>query len=777
MIMKEGYSFHSIHGEIEEKKEAAKVKPLTAAEHESGEEKPMSLADHWLTLRRSIEEKISPVPPETPEEKVTAKLLSELVTPSLLKDYKTILKNLNDKAKISSEHSQREFIDLDEDFYEDVEKWIDGLVNEVRGQNETGFDEAGIEELRAECWLYFDSLAIVMNTKSLESDAAEFYENNKFKQADDAGKKKISAELVAELQARYPMTKGEIGALVELVTAEQDKKDISPTILVKMIGRLWEEYELGDKKASIAKISGGYLLAKGIESFAPSLFQNLIAHDKFNVAVFLEYFGLHKVSDLIKTKTDIEMGKLMMELEHQINERITNSLFFQEFEFIHEKSLGEIYTSLERGKTAITELLREVFSEFAPTLSGVAMSAAFLAKINPILGGIGLCGLPVMYQIAKRHNRKIDAIYEQEKDQQADVTTRLGAVKSGFEEVKTSPNAPEIAQETKELMNKKDALSLRRYVERMKLGLTSMIPFDVSTVISAAVGGAFQEAGMISGGAVLSNIQYGDQLNRPVRELVGMYFNHFVGYIRDIERMDEVLGEYEKLDLPEGDKEAGRVPVSGLENFDISISNLRFKNILRGLSLEIKQGEYVSIAGASGAGKSTLLRNLVGLYRPEGGEIKIGGVPNDKIQKYGPDSIYSAMAYCNQSPQIFEGMTLRENLLLWSKDETVDDDKIKRVLADLHLEKLAGSLDEKVKTLSGGEKVRFGLARTLIKGAKIILLDEPTSSMDSENATEVRKVIGEIHAKYPATTIVCVSHDEALLKASGRTINITELQK
>jgi len=62
---------------------------------------------------------------------------------------------------------------------------------------------------------------------------------------------------------------------------------------------------------------------------------------------------------------------------------------------------------------------------------------------------------------------------------------------------------------------------------------------------------------------------------------------------------------------------------------------LRYKNILRGVSLDIKQGEFITIAGASGAGKSTLLRNIVGLYKSDGGEIEVGGVKNDRVKKYG----------------------------------------------------------------------------------------------------------------------------------------------
>ncbi|MFH1191921.1 MAG: ATP-binding cassette domain-containing protein [bacterium] len=218
------------------------------------------------------------------------------------------------------------------------------------------------------------------------------------------------------------------------------------------------------------------------------------------------------------------------------------------------------------------------------------------------------------------------------------------------------------------------------------------------------------------------------------------------------------------------------MPISELKNFNISIKDLQYKNILRGVNLDVQQGEFVTIAGASGAGKSTLLRNLAGLYKANSGEIEIGGVKNDNIKKYGKDSLYSVMSYCNQNRQIFEEMSLRENLLLWSK-EGVDDEKIKRVLTDLHLDKFVDKLDEEAMHLSGGEKVRIGVARTLIKGAKIMLLDEPTASLDSQSATEVRKIISEIHKKYSDATIICVSHDEELIKSSKRSVNMADLQK
>jgi len=775
--MKESYFFEPLRGEIEKKKKREEIEPLTTLEHEGLEKEPMTLKDHWFSLRQSIQDKLIVEKP-TKEEYQRLRLMNELIAPELLNEYKLITKAFNEKAQKTEEHLKREFIDVnDSEFSEKIENWIANLVSEIVNKKESGLDDGDIAELHAECWMFFESMANVINTKSLEKDIKDSYNENKSETKDEKEEKKQKEELIKELQAQYPLDKNEIDILINLVTAEKPEGEkYSPTILIQTINHLWNENKLNEKKGALAKISLGYLLSKGAESFAPYLFQNMFANNSFNIAVFLENFGLNKFSDIVDAKCQIELAKVMNDVNHQINERITNSLFFQEFEFIHEKSLGEIFQNLERGKNATEGILNDTISNFTPTLTGIAMSIGFLTKINPLLGAIGVGGLPVMYKIAKKQNEEMMPIRDEINEEREKISTQLNSVKTGFEEIKTSPETPVIASNVIEKMNTLDTLSLKSYIKEIKMHLIRMIPFDVSSVVAAGVGSALQEAGKISGGAVLSNIIYTNQLNRPIQQLVGLYFNKFSKYVQDIQRMEEIFGSYEKLDLPEGEKEKDRQSVSELKNFDISIKDLRYKDILRGVSLDIKQGEFVTIAGASGAGKSTLLRNLVGLYKPDGGNIEIGGVKNDSIKKYGSESLYSAMSYCNQNPQIFEGMSLRENLLLWSKKE-VDDEKIKNVLKTLHLDKFTDKLDGEAKNFSGGEKVRIGLARTLIKGAKVMLLDEPTASLDSQSANEVRNIISDINEKYPDITIICVSHDQDLMNESKRIINLTELQK
>lgn len=773
--MKESDFFKPIKTKLDKKNEEG-IKPLTFSEYENDEEKPMEMKDYWLSLRRSIQDKLTFSDQEVAEEEARIKLIKELLSNDLISEYKEILQNFNTKTQKNEKHPAREFIDINsQELSSKIEAWIDNLVIEVNKERQAGLDEDDTEELRAQCWLFFDSASGVMNTRSLEKDIKEFYQDKKINHLDKKENEKEKKLLIKELQDRYPLDKVEVEILVDLVRAEKfEDNDYSVKLFLDTMSRLWQEYKLREHKGKITKISFGYLMSRGASSFAPSLFQNIIDENQFNVAVFLQYFGLGKLSEVIDAKTNVELVKVINEVNKKINERITNSLFFQEFEFIHEKSLGEIYATLEKGKNSTEQIIQGTISRLAPTMAGTFLSLAFLAKINPILGGIGAASLPLMYTIAKKQNKEIKPIYEQERKEAEKISTHIASLKSGFEEVRTSPESSTIAEHTKEQMNKRDSLYLNRRVKEIKMRLKRMIPFDVSTVVAAGVGGALQSAGMISGGAVLSNIIYSNQLNRPMQDLVQLYFNEFARYTQDIQRMEEILGSYEKIDLPQGQEEENRLAVSELKNFDIVIDNLQYKDILKGINLKINQGEFIVISGASGAGKSTLLRNLAGLYKPNSGEVRIGGVRNDKLKKYGQESLYSVISYCNQSPQIFEEMTLRNNLLLWSKKE-IKDEEIKKVLKDLHLDKFIDKLDKEVKHLSGGEKVRIGLARTLIKGAKIMLLDEPTASLDSTGSTEVRKIIGEISKKYPDTTIICVSHDEHLIKQSKRSVSISDL--
>lgn len=137
------------------------------------------------------------------------------------------------------------------------------------------------------------------------------------------------------------------------------------------------------------------------------------------------------------------------------------------------------------------------------------------------------------------------------------------------------------------------------------------------------------------------------------------------------------------------------------------------------------------------------------------------------IKKYGDENLGSILGYCNQKPQIFKNETLRENLLVWS-GRNVSDDEINSILEELNLSKFIDKLDDKIKYVSGGEAVRIGLARVLLKNPKIMILDEPTASLDAESRQEVINIIEKIREANPEKTVISVSHDEEFINKADR---------
>lgn len=193
---------------------------------------------------------------------------------------------------------------------------------------------------------------------------------------------------------------------------------------------------------------------------------------------------------------------------------------------------------------------------------------------------------------------------------------------------------------------------------------------------------------------------------------------------------------------------------------DIKVEKITFsygdRVIFNNLNLNISHGENIAFVGESGSGKSTLVKLLLGLLKPDSGNILIDNI---NLSDVCLNSFYRHVSYISQEPPVFNG-TLRENLVF---DEEVDDKKILEVLEKVNLSGLYKKLDkgldtfigEKGTALSGGERQRLALARLWFKSCDIIILDEATSAMD--NLTEecvMRQVLTLLSGK----TVIAIAH-------------------
>lgn len=196
--------------------------------------------------------------------------------------------------------------------------------------------------------------------------------------------------------------------------------------------------------------------------------------------------------------------------------------------------------------------------------------------------------------------------------------------------------------------------------------------------------------------------------------------------------------------------------------------------VLKGVDLEVKEGEYIIINGRSGAGKSTLLYQLGLLDTPTSGEIYINDFDVNKLTLK-EKSLFrlNYLGYVFQDYALVPELTALENVIISLLMQGVDKRKaLKKTFQVLDQVGLKGKEDNLPSQLSGGEQQRVGIARAIVNRPKIVFADEPTASLDSQTADRVMDVFLDLHKQ--GQTIVMISHEEKYHDHGDKMIHISD---
>ena len=197
--------------------------------------------------------------------------------------------------------------------------------------------------------------------------------------------------------------------------------------------------------------------------------------------------------------------------------------------------------------------------------------------------------------------------------------------------------------------------------------------------------------------------------------------------------------------------------------------------VLKGVSLDVAQGEVVSIVGASGAGKTTLLQIIGTLSRPDGGRVEIDGrdvsaLGDRALSQFRNERI----GFVFQFHHLLAEFTAFENVCipgLIGRRPRADVERRASELLDMM--GLAARRDHKPGQLSGGEQQRVAIARALVNSPAVLLADEPSGNLDSHNRDEIHRLFFELREKL-GQTIVIVTHDENLAAMADRKITMSD---
>ncbi len=192
-------------------------------------------------------------------------------------------------------------------------------------------------------------------------------------------------------------------------------------------------------------------------------------------------------------------------------------------------------------------------------------------------------------------------------------------------------------------------------------------------------------------------------------------------------------------------------------------------HVLRGINLEVFKKDNVVVLGRSGTGKSVLIKIISGLLLPDGGTVNVLGKDVDQLNDKELEDLRLQIGFSFQGSALYDSMTVRENLEFplvrnakhLSKQEVQNE--IESVLDDVGL---LQTISQMPSELSGGQRKRIGIARTLILRPQIMLYDEPTSGLDPITCEEINSLINLVRNKFNTTSII-ITHDLTCAKSTG----------
>lgn len=434
--------------------------------------------------------------------------------------------------------------------------------------------------------------------------------------------------------------------------------------------------------------------------------------------------------------------------------------------------VGEINSRISADITQIQDTFNTALAEFLRQISLVIGGLILISVISIQLTLFMLALIPAIVVVAIVFGRYIRKISRQAQDKVAESNTIVQETMLGIVNVKSFANETIEALRYGTSVKEIARLSLKSAFSR---GLFAS--FIILALFGAIVGIVWyatllMKSNQIDFGDIISFVLYTSFIGASLGGLAEIYAQ-LQKAVGATERIFEILDEpAEHIDLTREVRETERL------RGEVQFNNVRFAypgradiQVLKGLSFEARPGERIAIVGPSGAGKSTITQLLLRFYEPNSGTISIDG---KQAGDYGLTELRNHMAIVPQDVLLFGG-SIRENILYGKPDATEEEliaaaEKANaRSFIEQFPEKYDTVVGERGITLSGGQRQRIAIARAVLKNPSILILDEATSSLDSESERLVQEALDKLMV---GRTSFIVAHRLATIRNADRILVI-----
>lgn len=473
--------------------------------------------------------------------------------------------------------------------------------------------------------------------------------------------------------------------------------------------------------------------------------------------------------------------------ERLVNHRATFSLlarlrvhFFESALALPAKRLARYRSGdlLNRTLADVDALDNALLRVLAPTVSVALVSAgsvAFVAYHSPLLalilaGGLLLGGVALPLAAALLGRRPGEAVSRE----RSGLRTRLVETLEGLPEIRSYGAGRLVASQLREALDDSQrAESRSKTLDALTSAVGSLVTSATTFAVLFAALALFADGALTAPLAVMATLLAIGALEQT-EALPAAY--RALGRTRAAaDRLAEIFdAPVREANLSGGGKTQLSTGAPGITVDDLTFAHDDRRPALESLSLKASPGSMTAITGPSGSGKTTLLGLLAGELDPSSGRVLYDGADLREIPE---KELRDRLAYVGQDEHIFDA-TLRENLQIAAPQ--ADDELLLAALRPARLSEFVQALEDGLDTrvgehgraISGGQRKRLATARALLREPDLLLLDEPTGSLDRETA---RRMMREVRAALPHATVLVATHDAALASSADTTVKLTGL--
>jgi ATP-binding cassette subfamily B protein len=510
-------------------------------------------------------------------------------------------------------------------------------------------------------------------------------------------------------------------------------------------------------------------LIDSVTGNAPGFMSALGLSEMFSQIVFLAIltvviFGLESLSQWGYAYGFMTIAQNM---QHRLRVDAYTRMQSREIRFFEEHRLGKTLAMLNDDVNQLERFLNNAFNEIVQLFVLLLFAGTVMTLISPSLAAIGLLTMPLIIFGSFKFSKLLEPRYRKVRESVGDVASRLENNIGGILVIKS------FTAETYEAERVEQASEAYRKANHHAIKLNSVfipvVRMGIALGFAAVIvlGGWWVMQGRLTAGELVLFCMMIQRLLWPLTRL-GQTFDEYQRAKASAVRIFGLLETPAAVQDPEQPQPMTRA------RGEVEFDNVQFRYrdrepVLNGLSLRVKAGEMIGIAGTTGAGKSTLIKLLLRLYDVNEGAILIDGVD---IRKLAQHDLRRQIALVSQDVFLFHG-TIRENIAYPGVDVT--DEQVTQASRHAQFHDFVVSLPDGYKTivgergikLSGGQRQRLSIARALLKDAPILVLDEATSSVDTETERMIQQNLEQLTS---GRTALVIAHRLSTIRKADRII-------